>query len=183
MNFVKELGYPSDVPILSAVITNDMYQPWRAIITLINMCLTGKTSGYERLRAPSLQILWGIVNGKDVDFVERIWEEFSHSIRSFLEDKAKHEANTDGSKKLTKLLIPSIRFTKLIISKLHQTLKFHPRKESTLHHTSGEHGVGFLKYTAKGSSNIILGMAIPIELLTRNILTAPYFSQYLKLLT
>nr|GEW80477.1 integrase, catalytic region, zinc finger, CCHC-type, peptidase aspartic, catalytic [Tanacetum cinerariifolium] len=31
----------------------------RALTTIINVCLTGKTSGFERPRAPVLQILWG----------------------------------------------------------------------------------------------------------------------------
>nr|GEZ57748.1 histone deacetylase 14 [Tanacetum cinerariifolium] len=35
---------------LSNVVTNDMFQPWRAITKIINMCLTGKTSGFERPR-------------------------------------------------------------------------------------------------------------------------------------
>ncbi|GJR57703.1 hypothetical protein Tco_1499865 [Tanacetum coccineum] len=56
--------------------TNDMYQPWRALATIINLCLTGKTSGFKRPRAPVLQILWGIVNRADIDYAERIWEEF-----------------------------------------------------------------------------------------------------------
>ncbi|GJW31790.1 hypothetical protein Tco_0051822 [Tanacetum coccineum] len=47
---------------LSNVTTNDMFQPWRALATIINLCLTGKTSGFERPRAPMLQILWDVVN-------------------------------------------------------------------------------------------------------------------------
>nr|GEW45785.1 copia protein [Tanacetum cinerariifolium] len=44
INFVKELGYPKLVRNLSNVITNDMFQPWRALTTIINLCLTRKTS-------------------------------------------------------------------------------------------------------------------------------------------
>ncbi|GKC04268.1 hypothetical protein Tco_0995878, partial [Tanacetum coccineum] len=51
INFVNDLGYPKVVRTLSAVVTNDMYQPWRALTTIINLCLTGKTLGFERLRA------------------------------------------------------------------------------------------------------------------------------------
>nr|GEV27009.1 hypothetical protein [Tanacetum cinerariifolium] len=36
---------------LSNVVTNDIFQPWRALTTIINLCLTGKTSGFERPRA------------------------------------------------------------------------------------------------------------------------------------
>nr|GFB07379.1 hypothetical protein [Tanacetum cinerariifolium] len=43
INFVNELGYPKLVRNLSNVVTNDMFQPWRALTTIINLCLTGKT--------------------------------------------------------------------------------------------------------------------------------------------
>nr|GFC81753.1 hypothetical protein [Tanacetum cinerariifolium] len=76
INFVNELGYPKLVRNLSNVVTNDMFQPWRVLLTIINLCLTGKTSGFERPRAPVLQILWGIVKQANIDHAERIWEEF-----------------------------------------------------------------------------------------------------------
>nr|GEX35171.1 histone deacetylase 14 [Tanacetum cinerariifolium] len=52
INFVNELGYPKLVRNLSNVVTNDMFQLWRALTKIINLCLTGKTSGFERPRAP-----------------------------------------------------------------------------------------------------------------------------------
>nr|GEV32740.1 hypothetical protein [Tanacetum cinerariifolium] len=51
INFVNKLGYPKLVKNLSNVVTNDMFQPWRALTTIINLCLTGKTSRFERPRA------------------------------------------------------------------------------------------------------------------------------------
>nr|GEZ20409.1 hypothetical protein [Tanacetum cinerariifolium] len=51
INFVNDLGYPKVVRNLSNVVTNDMFQSWRALTTIINLCLTGKTSGFERPRA------------------------------------------------------------------------------------------------------------------------------------
>nr|GEU34887.1 monodehydroascorbate reductase [Tanacetum cinerariifolium] len=52
IDFVNQLGYPKLVMNLSNVVTNDLFQPWRALLTIINLCLTGKTSGFERPRAP-----------------------------------------------------------------------------------------------------------------------------------
>nr|GEX34352.1 hypothetical protein [Tanacetum cinerariifolium] len=52
VDFVNELGYPKLVRNVSNFVTNDMFQPWRALTTIINLCLTGKTSGFERPRAP-----------------------------------------------------------------------------------------------------------------------------------
>ncbi|GKF15995.1 hypothetical protein Tco_0057457 [Tanacetum coccineum] len=57
IKFVNDLGYPKVVRTLSNVVTNDMFQPWRALTTIINMCLMGKTLGFERPRAPVLLIL------------------------------------------------------------------------------------------------------------------------------
>nr|GFB62647.1 hypothetical protein [Tanacetum cinerariifolium] len=72
IDFVNQLGYPKLVINFSTVITNDMFQPWRALLTIINLCLMGKTSGFERPRAPVLRILWGIVTGTNIDYAERI---------------------------------------------------------------------------------------------------------------
>ncbi|GJZ06569.1 retrovirus-related pol polyprotein from transposon TNT 1-94 [Tanacetum coccineum] len=55
IKFVND--HPKVVRNLSDVVTNDMFQPWRALTSIINLCLTGKTSGFERPRAPALQIL------------------------------------------------------------------------------------------------------------------------------
>ncbi|GKA71553.1 hypothetical protein Tco_0777692, partial [Tanacetum coccineum] len=57
---INDLGYPKVVKTLSVVVTNDMHQLWRALTMIINLCLTGKTSGFERPRAPVLKILWGV---------------------------------------------------------------------------------------------------------------------------
>ncbi|GKF48888.1 hypothetical protein Tco_0142139 [Tanacetum coccineum] len=81
VEFVNKLGYPKEVIHLSNV------------TTIINLCLTGKTSGFERPRAPVLQILWGVYNRAHIDYAERMWEEFTQSIHTFTEDKrnlAKH---------------------------------------------------------------------------------------------
>ncbi|GKF31764.1 hypothetical protein Tco_0101562, partial [Tanacetum coccineum] len=40
--------------------------------------LLRKTAGYDRPRHPVLQILWGITHRSNIDYAERIWEEFVH---------------------------------------------------------------------------------------------------------
>ncbi|GJY73491.1 retrovirus-related pol polyprotein from transposon TNT 1-94 [Tanacetum coccineum] len=86
IKFVNDLGYPKVVRTLSDVITNDMFQPWRALTIVINLCLTGKTSGFERARTPVLQILWGIVNRALIDYAERM---FTKLIVYYLQSKHK----------------------------------------------------------------------------------------------
>ncbi|GJR79638.1 retrovirus-related pol polyprotein from transposon TNT 1-94 [Tanacetum coccineum] len=53
IDFVNELGYPEPVEIVSNIRVNYVYQPWRAILSLINQCLTGKTSGSDKQQKPS----------------------------------------------------------------------------------------------------------------------------------
>ncbi|GJT49971.1 hypothetical protein Tco_0976128 [Tanacetum coccineum] len=84
ISFVNELGYPNVIRTLFGVVTNDTYQPWRALATIINLCLMGKTSAFERPRAQVLQILWGVVNKANIDYGERIWEEFTQCSPLYL---------------------------------------------------------------------------------------------------
>ncbi|GJY21047.1 hypothetical protein Tco_0393613 [Tanacetum coccineum] len=180
INFVNDLGYPKEVKHLSNVVTNDMFQPWRALTTIINLCLTGKTSGFERPRAPVLQILWGIINRAHIDYAERMWEEFTQSIHTFTEDKKNLAQNTQGKKKATLIVIPSVRFTKLIIFHLQRKHKFHPRPESPLHLPTEEPILGYLKFSAKGTKREVFGMPIPNELITDDIRGADYYDAYLE---
>nr|GEY59030.1 hypothetical protein [Tanacetum cinerariifolium] len=91
VNFVNQLGYPKLVRNVSNIVTKGMFQPWRALTTIINLCLMGKTSGFETPRAPVLQILWDIVTQSNIDYAERIWEEFTQSIHTFIDDKQRHK--------------------------------------------------------------------------------------------
>nr|GEY94285.1 monodehydroascorbate reductase [Tanacetum cinerariifolium] len=179
IDFVNQLGYPKLVMNLSNVVTNDLFQPWRALLTIINLSLTGKTSGFERPRAPVLQILWGIVTRTNIDYAERIWEEFTHSIHTFIEDKWNLSRNTSGKKRATLIVIPSIRFTKMIIHHLQRKHRFHPRPDSPLHLSNEEPVLEYLKFSAKGTKSEVFGMPIPDSLITVEIQQATYYQEYL----
>ncbi|GJU66786.1 hypothetical protein Tco_1253045 [Tanacetum coccineum] len=99
IDFVNELGYPEPVEIVSNIRVNYVYQPWRAILTLINQCLTGKTSGSDKPRHPVLQMLWGIVTQTNVDHAELLWEEFTQGIQTFFSHKASHKTSLKNPKK------------------------------------------------------------------------------------
>nr|GEX03900.1 monodehydroascorbate reductase [Tanacetum cinerariifolium] len=174
INFVNDLGYPKVVRNLFDVGTNDTFQPWRALTTIINLCLTGKTLGFERPRAPMLQIVWGVVNRAHIDYTERIWEEFTQSIHTFIEDKKNLTQHTQGKKKATLIVIPSVRFTKLIIYYLQSKHKFNPRPYSPLHFPNEEPVLGYLKFIAKGTKREVFGMPIPNELITADIQEEQY---------
>nr|GFC27616.1 hypothetical protein [Tanacetum cinerariifolium] len=60
-------------------------RPWRAMLTLINQCLTGNTSGSDKPRHPVLQMLWGIVTRSNVDYAELYGKSLCRGFRlSFL---------------------------------------------------------------------------------------------------
>ncbi|GJS00867.1 hypothetical protein Tco_0317375 [Tanacetum coccineum] len=115
-----------------------------------------------------------------IDYAERMWEEFTQSIHTFTEDKRKLAQHTLGKKKATLILIPSIRFTKLIIFHLQRLHNFHPRPESPLHLPTEEPVLGHLKFSAKGSKREVFGMTIPNELINNVIRGADYYDAYLE---
>nr|GEU89844.1 hypothetical protein [Tanacetum cinerariifolium] len=65
MDFVNQLGFPGEIRFVSRMAVNNLYRPWRAILSMINQCITCKTSGFDRPRYPVLQMLWGIATKKD----------------------------------------------------------------------------------------------------------------------
>nr|GEV74713.1 monodehydroascorbate reductase [Tanacetum cinerariifolium] len=155
INFVNEQGYPKLVRNVS------------------------NTSGFERPREPVLQILLGIIKRANIDYAERIWEEFTQSIHTFIEDKRNLSRHTSGKKRATLIVIPSIRFTKLIIHHLQRRYKFHPRPNSPLHFPNEELVLGYLKFSAKGTKKEVFEMPIPGSLITADIQEASYYREYL----
>nr|GEV57542.1 integrase, catalytic region, zinc finger, CCHC-type, peptidase aspartic, catalytic [Tanacetum cinerariifolium] len=134
------------------------------------------------VNAPSDQTLTmappGIVTRANIDYAKRIWEEFTQSIHTFIEDKRNLSRHTSGKKRATLIVIPSIRFTKLIIHHLQRKHKFHPRSNSPLHLSNEEPILGYLKFSAKGTKREIFGMPIPSKHITANIREAPYYQEY-----
>nr|GEX06211.1 hypothetical protein [Tanacetum cinerariifolium] len=147
-----------------------------ALINLINELGYPK---FKRPRAPILQILWGVVTRAHIDYAERIWEEFTQSIHTFIDDKRILTQHTSGNKKATLIVILSIRFTKLIIHHLQRKHKFHPRPDSQLHLPNEEPVLGYLKFGAKGTKREVFGMPIPGSLITADIQKASYYQEYL----
>ncbi|GJX08459.1 hypothetical protein Tco_0196391 [Tanacetum coccineum] len=182
IDFVNQLGYPEPVEFVSNIRVNYVYQPWRAILTMINQCLTGKTSGSDKPRHPVLQMLWGIVTQTNVDHAELLWEEFTQGIQTFFSHKASHEASLkDPKKKAVPLLIPYGRFTKMIIYYLGSTSDVHKRPESPCHLPGDDFLLGNLKFISKGETNEVFGMTIPKQLITQAIQQSLYYPKYLEM--
>ncbi|GJZ11195.1 retrovirus-related pol polyprotein from transposon TNT 1-94 [Tanacetum coccineum] len=145
IEYVNTLGYPSTLKNVSTMSVNALYQPWRAILSMINMCLTGKTAGFDRTRHPVFQILRGIIHRSNIDYAERIWEEFVQSIQTF---------------------------TKLIIHHLRTKRNIHPRTGLPLHYSHEESILYTLRFVRKDGREIF-GMPIPDSLLTDEIKGSP----------
>nr|GEU65865.1 putative reverse transcriptase domain-containing protein [Tanacetum cinerariifolium] len=179
IEYVSTLGYPCMLRNVSAMFVNDLYQPWRAILSMINMYLMGKSVGHDRPRHHVLQILWGIIHHPNIDYAERIWEEFVQLIQSFFTDKKRLTTPSQGKKKTIHLLIPSIKFTKLINHHLKTKHNTHTRTGSPLHYSHEDNVLGNLKFVGKDGREVF-GMPIPDALLTDAIIRAPYYDGYLS---
>ncbi|GJR35354.1 retrovirus-related pol polyprotein from transposon TNT 1-94 [Tanacetum coccineum] len=175
IDYVNTLGYPSTLRNVSDMSINALYQPWRAVLSMINMCLTGKIVRYDRPRHPVLLILWGIIHRSNIDYVERIWEEFVQSIQTFLTGRKNLATDACGKKKTAHLLIPNVRFTKLIIHHLRTKHNIYPRTGSPLHYSHNESILNTLRFVGKDGREIF-GMPIPDALLSDEIKGAPYYA-------
>nr|GEV22048.1 retrovirus-related Pol polyprotein from transposon TNT 1-94 [Tanacetum cinerariifolium] len=109
----------------------------------------------------------------------KIWEEFTQSIHTFIDDKRNLAQRTHGKKKATLIVIPSSRFTKLIIYHLQRQHKFYLRVDSLLHLPNEEPVLGYLKFSAKGKKREVFGMPIPGSFITTDIQEASYYQEYL----
>ncbi|GJZ26306.1 hypothetical protein Tco_0570559 [Tanacetum coccineum] len=153
IDFVNELGYTEKIHFVSRMAVNNLYQPWRAILSMINQCLTGKTSGFDRPRNLVLQMLWGIITSKNVDYAELMWEEFVEAMQTFLTDKANLSTVPQKGKKTKPHVIPYCRFTKLIICHLGRTHNIHQRSASPFHLAEEDHRLGNLNFIPKGEDD------------------------------
>ncbi|GJW98878.1 hypothetical protein Tco_0180686 [Tanacetum coccineum] len=154
MDFVNELGYTKVIHFVLRMEVNNLYQPWRAILSMINQCLTGKTSRHDRIFT-------------------------SHS--DFLTDKANLGSPTKKGKKDKPHVIPYCRFTKLIICYLGRIHNIHQRSASLFHLAEEDLGLGNLKFVSKSEVDEVFGMPIPNELISNNIRNASYYNAYLEM--
>nr|GEV41864.1 histone deacetylase 14 [Tanacetum cinerariifolium] len=90
-----------------------------------------------------------------------------------------NELDTLRKKKATLIVIPSIRFTKLIIHHLQRRHRFHPKPNSPLHLPNEEPVLGYLKFSAKGTKREVFRMPIPGSLISAYIQEASYYREYL----
>ncbi|GJS17443.1 hypothetical protein Tco_0411915 [Tanacetum coccineum] len=69
LTFIRELGYPGNIKLLSDVKFDTLPQPWKTFGTIINKCLSSKVTGIDTLCLSRTQILWGLYHQEKVDYV------------------------------------------------------------------------------------------------------------------
>nr|GEX13503.1 hypothetical protein [Tanacetum cinerariifolium] len=128
-----------------------------------------------------IQMLWGIITSTNVDYAERIREEFVQAIQTFLSNKAILGSPTKKGRKDKPHFIPYCRFTKLIICYLGRIHNIHQRSASPFHLAEEDLRLGNLKFISKGKVDEVFGMPIPNELISNNIRNVPYYNAYLEM--
>nr|GFB93675.1 hypothetical protein [Tanacetum cinerariifolium] len=80
LKFLRHLGHSGEIRHLTDINVNKLYQPWRSFASMINKCLTGKSSSIYSFRLSQAQILWGFYYRINVDYAYLIWEDFVYQV-------------------------------------------------------------------------------------------------------
>ncbi|GJT36782.1 hypothetical protein Tco_0936647 [Tanacetum coccineum] len=147
VSFIKELGY-----------------------TVINICLSRKTTGHNKIRLSRAQILWELYYNQNADFVKLLWEDFMFQI------------DNRDSKKQENMYYP--RFTKAIIH--HFISKNKPisiRNKLFMHTVQDDSILGSLRFVPKTKEYQVYGALIPARMTNRKMLNLIAYKTYLVFAT
>ncbi|GJX72982.1 hypothetical protein Tco_0311577 [Tanacetum coccineum] len=124
LTFIRELGYPGNIKLLTDVKVDTLPQPWRTFGTIINKCLNGKVTGIDTLRLSRAHILWGLYHQDKVDYVYLLWEDLVFQIEN------------NESRKNKYMFYP--RFTKVIINHFMSQDQSIPRRNKVDWHMAND---------------------------------------------
>ncbi|GKD80240.1 hypothetical protein Tco_1342861 [Tanacetum coccineum] len=172
VSFFKELGYKGDIGSVTVVFTNHMHRPWRTFDAIINKCLSGKTTGLDKIRLSIAQILWGTFYRKNINFVDLIWEDFMFQIDN-RDSSAKRQEN-----------MPYPRLTKAIIQHyISKEKSISIRNRMFMHSVRDDSFLGTLKFAAKSKDTQVYGALIPEEMINQKIQNSNSYKTYLAFAT
>nr|GEY66524.1 retrovirus-related Pol polyprotein from transposon TNT 1-94 [Tanacetum cinerariifolium] len=80
LTFLTDLRYKGPLYKHTNMFMDSMHHPWRTLATIINKCLSEKTTSNDKLRKSRIDILWGMFYRENVDYPELIWEDFAFQI-------------------------------------------------------------------------------------------------------
>nr|GEU55982.1 hypothetical protein [Tanacetum cinerariifolium] len=148
VSLFKDLGHTGEIKSITDVVIDQMHQPWRTFATIIDISLSGKTTGLDKLRLFRTKILWGMYYKNNVDYVELLWEDFTYQI------------NNRGYKKQEKMFYP--RFTKVIIHYFLTKDKTVSRRNKICMHTSrDDYLINTLRFVSTNKESQIYGARLP----------------------
>ncbi|GKA11063.1 hypothetical protein Tco_0690496 [Tanacetum coccineum] len=162
---IRDLGHTGDIKVLSDVNINHMHQPWRSLAAIINKCLSGKTTGLERLRLSRAQLLWGMYYNKHIDYVYLLWEDFMFQVE-----------NKD-SKKNNDMFYP--RFTKVIVDYFMAKDPSISRRNKMFWHTARDDSMfTTIRVISKHQDTQIYGANLPQHLTNQAMLESEAYKTY-----
>nr|GEY15263.1 retrovirus-related Pol polyprotein from transposon TNT 1-94 [Tanacetum cinerariifolium] len=155
---------------LTDVNINKLHQPWRSFAAIINKCLTEKSSGYDSLRLPQAQILWGLYHKRNVDFAYLMWEDFVYQVE--------HK----DTKKSNEMYYP--QFTKVIIHHfMSKDLSIPRRNKVNWHYVRDDHMFSTIKLVSRHQNTQEFGALLPIELTNKEIRNSNAYKEYYAVAT
>ncbi|GJX57647.1 hypothetical protein Tco_0287544 [Tanacetum coccineum] len=143
-----------------------LHQPWRTFASIINKCLCGKVSGFDKIRLSRVQILYGMYYKKNLDFVALIWEDLAYQIDNM------------DSKKQDKMFYPI--FTKIIIHHFLDKDKSILMRNRTFMHTTRDNSLlGTMRFVSRHADTQVYGAILPKAMTNQALLYfVPYKTYY-----
>nr|GFA87310.1 hypothetical protein [Tanacetum cinerariifolium] len=165
LDFLGFLGHSQDIRYLTDVNVNKLYQPWRSFASVINKCLTGKSSGVDSFRLSQAQMLWGLYHRINIDFAYLIWEDFVYQV----EHKSQKRSNEMSYPRFTKVIINYFMTRKPFISRRNR-IHWHYVRDDALFST--------IKVVSRHQATQQYGAILPIELTTAAIRNSKAYQEY-----
>nr|GEV86874.1 hypothetical protein [Tanacetum cinerariifolium] len=165
LDFLRFLGHSQDIRYLTDVNVNKLYQPWRSFASVINKCLTGKSSGVDSFRLSQAQMLWRLYHRINIDFTYLIWEDFVYQM----EHKSQKRSNEMNYPRFTKVIIDYFMTRKPSISRRNR-IHWHYVRDDALFST--------IKVVSRHQATQQYGAILPIELTTTEIRNSKAYQEY-----
>nr|GEW92472.1 integrase, catalytic region, zinc finger, CCHC-type, peptidase aspartic, catalytic [Tanacetum cinerariifolium] len=140
------------------------------LLTVINKCLSGKSTGYDSLRLSQAQILWGMYHKKNVDFAYLLWEDYVYQV--------KHK----DAKKSNEMYYP--RFIKVIINFFMTKDPSIPRRNKVnWHYVRDDQMFTMIKLVSRHQNTQQFGAMLPVELTNEDIRNSATYKEYYAIIS
>nr|GFB28128.1 hypothetical protein [Tanacetum cinerariifolium] len=165
LEFLRSLGHSDEIRHLTDVNVNKLYQPWRSFASVINKCLTGKSSGIDSFKLSQAQILWGFYHRINVDYAYLIWEDFVYQV----EHKNQKRSNEMYYPRFTKVIIDYFMTRKPSIPRRNR-INWHYIRDDVLFST--------INVVSRHQTTQQYDAILPIELITDDIKNSKAYKEY-----